>query len=541
MKYEYTEVEEGSRQYDDVDFSHGAPVKAVYVKSNVGYDNGNPYIEALPRPRNQMECFIAYTKDIPGYNASKVSSMSDFEKLSEIGLLRKFRCMLPFHPVLETQFAMALITSYRERYQKFQSGIKIIEENQEIETGVSLVANGGAAANSGVKVLGYSGCGKSSAMEILLSNYPQLIIHESEDMVRFPQIVYLPVVCPANSNFSALYTSIGIELDKIVGNTEPVYERIISKCRTLGEKTNKICEFIEKFGIGALILDEIQLLDFKGTKESTFESFLNIVNRTNVALVAVGTEDAYEKMFPNLRTSRRTGPLINANTYCDNTSYFSTIVTSLMKYQWFDEPVKADSSINEALYIVTHGIVDRLISVYMMMQIDYVSRFEKPKVDAKYIYEIVDKYFPGVLELLNKLDDPIAANTIQEVMDKGRTRADEILEEEIEKAQRIFLQNANTQEFRDSITTRFNVIDMVKDTLEVTGDIFNTTRIEKAVDHVMGLAKNQGASEREIAKAAYEYLKKGRGDKRTSPSKKKAVMNDEMVAIGNMFANLTEE
>ena len=40
MKYEYTEVEEGSRQYDDVDFSHGAPVKAVYVKSNVGYDNG---------------------------------------------------------------------------------------------------------------------------------------------------------------------------------------------------------------------------------------------------------------------------------------------------------------------------------------------------------------------------------------------------------------------------------------------------------------------------------------------------------------------
>ena len=94
------------------------------------------------------------------------------------------------------------------------------------------------------------------------------------------------------------------------------------------------------FAIGCIIFDEIQLLDFSGQKESTYESLLTVVNKTKVAIMAVGTEDAYSKMFPNLRMSRRTGAFIEANAYCENKQYFATIVSNLMKFQWMDEKIQ---------------------------------------------------------------------------------------------------------------------------------------------------------------------------------------------------------
>lgn len=67
MDYEYTDIQEGGRQYETYDLSEYNIVKAEYVKSHIGTDNGNPYIEALPRPRDEEEINIAYTRPMTGY------------------------------------------------------------------------------------------------------------------------------------------------------------------------------------------------------------------------------------------------------------------------------------------------------------------------------------------------------------------------------------------------------------------------------------------------------------------------------------------
>ena len=81
------------------------------------------------------------------------------------------------------------------------------------------------------------------------------------------------------------------------------------------------------FAIGCIILMRYSCWIFRAER-STYESLLTVVNKTKVAIMAVGTEDAYSKMFRNLRMSRRTGAFIEANAYCENKQYFATIVSN---------------------------------------------------------------------------------------------------------------------------------------------------------------------------------------------------------------------
>ena len=224
---------------------------------------------------------------------------------------------------------------------------------------------------AGFALLGYSGSGKSSTLHNLLSNYPQVIVH-TIDGYRISQIVYLVVECVPNSNFSALYVGIGSAIDKALG-LDFVYEKMILRTKSLGDKAEKVRQLIERFAIGLIIFDEIQLINFSSTKENSFESLMILTNRTKVAIGVVGTTDAYDKMFSNVRNARRVGMLISASQYCNSLEYFNFLVRNLMQYQWFDEPVEITPDIIQALYDNSHGIIDQLVSIYICMHIEYIS------------------------------------------------------------------------------------------------------------------------------------------------------------------------
>ena len=66
--YEYTEIEGYDSQYKNEDFEFGVPVEAIYVKSKVSTDRGNPFIEALPFPRTEGDVVCAYEKGLPDYD-----------------------------------------------------------------------------------------------------------------------------------------------------------------------------------------------------------------------------------------------------------------------------------------------------------------------------------------------------------------------------------------------------------------------------------------------------------------------------------------
>lgn len=521
MMYNYTSISPGQNQYSDLNLETVTCVPARYVKSKLSCDNGNYLIEALPPPRTR-EALSDYEKPVPGYYVDDIQSMSLHEKMLAIQSLRQYRSPLPFHIWFEAIFNMMLIESYRNRYCRTISPdcILITKEDREETTDIVVQGKIAAAANAGCALIGYSGCGKSSALEILLSNYPQVIEHVTDNALRLTQIVYLPIVCPTNSNFSALYSEIGAAIDRALGNTEPIYEKQVNSYKTLPLKANYICKLIERFAIGCIIFDEIQLIDFKGQKENSFESLLTIVNKTKVALLTVGTEDALEKMYPNLRTGRRAGSLIEASQYCAKKDFFYSILNDLLKYQWIDNKIQMSTEIADAFYQVSGGIIDQLVGVYMFTQIDYLFASKKYTIQPKHILESAEKHYPGMQALLKGIDSQ-SEKARKEIIKRADLEMEMIIQTQQQDiaAQEIMAEKADSSK-QETERMRDKLIRNIQNTLQVTKELFDPQEIEHAVDTVLRTKTNRGKSEKDLSANVYQLLKKRKQNNPTTSKNK---------------------
>lgn len=500
MEYHYVEGCESSTQYDN--YVIGKPVQARYIHARIEEDAGNPFIEALPLPRTEEEMSVQYHTALPSYSYDKVRTMTKLDKMLGVGTLKTIRYPLPFHKQLEFEFYNSLVTSYRARktvFSKYDSITYFYENEIKNSCGI-MIGDSATPTNAGFSLVGYSGCGKSSAIETLVAHYPQVIMHEFGDYGTFPQITYIVVNCIPNSNFSALYTGIGDAIDKALGNIEPVYADEISKSGNLGAKAEKVMRLIERFAIGIIIFDEIQLINFEHTKENTFDSLLTLANRTKTAIAVVGTEDAKEKMFGELRTARRVGKIINGNNYCDNRKFFDYLAKNLFRYQWFDTPVEYTQEIGDTLYDLTKGIVDQLICVYSAVQLEYLQKNKAPEINGDFFRKVANKYYNNIQEVLANLESTenvaklngirlSAANKMKLVVDMERQR---------EETEKIIDNNINQTQNEIQL---FNIASSIRNIYDYTD-----TQIQNAYKKVISKKTNEGKDEREITREVIRQL-----------------------------------
>lgn len=503
MNYKYAQCEEGVSQYDDYDLNETNIVDAIYIPARMDMDKGNPYIEALPNPRDDFSIRRAYTRELPGYSYDKVKDMSKLDKMLAVGTLRELRFPLPFNRDLEFSLYNALLVSYRARKQmkSDNSQIELTVDNASKMTNLILSGDASEATNAGFSLIGYSGCGKSSAISKLVHHYPQVIIHTDENGGYFPQITYLVVNCIPNSNFSALYDGIGDAIDKALNNITPVYANAISRVKNLGKKAELVKEYVEKFGIGIIIFDEIQFIDFEHTRENTFNALLTLSNRTKVAIAVVGTEDARNKMFRELRTSRRVGVMINGNLYCDNKDYFKYLVKSLFRYQWFDTPVEATNELIDALYDVTKGIVDQLVAVYSCMHYDYLGKKKKPTIDANYVRIVAHKFYPGIQAVLANLESTENTIELHNIREQAKSKIQALLDtvKQEKEMQKIITTDTSMESIQLS-----NVVSIIR----TLYDEYSDAQIETAYNKIIRRTSSRGKSEKEISRLVIEQLQR---------------------------------
>lgn len=503
-------------QYDDCDLKENNIVRARYVSALISEDRGNPFIEALPYPRNDKILNRAYTRTLPSYRFDKVKKMNNLEKMLSVGTLRNLRFPLPFHKELEFNFYNALVTSYRARKQisTLETNIEYVSEGQKCDSHSILAGDSAMATNAGFSLIGYSGCGKSSAISTLVSHYPQVIIHGDNTNERFPQIVYLVVNCVANSNFAALYEGIGDAIDKALGNIIPIYAKEIAKTTGLGKKAEKVKEFVERFAIGIIIFDEIQLIDFKHTKENSFDSLLTLANRTKVAIAVVGTEDARNKMFTGLRTARRVGVMIKGHTYCESKQYFSYLVKEVMKYQWFDEMITPTNEIIDTLYALTKGIIDQLIGIYTCVHFEYLKRNKKPVVNADFIKKVANKYYPNMQAVLADIDIESKEEKISELKRNAEFKINVLLDNQ--KQEQYAKQILTDSEKQAKVNLQLsNVVSNITAMYE-----FTDLQIEEAFNKVISRKNSEGKTEKEISRLTLEELQKNKVPSRKNPKQK---------------------
>ena len=407
MTYAYTKVEPNHSQYENESFDYGNVCSAKYVESSVEAYRGNKYIEALPVPPDMKTIYTMCYVPIPGWNSNN-DGKTQLQKLIEIQQLESFRVPLPYYKDLWMTFYLTIVASYSKRMQlhcgSHQSSVLL--HGEQIFNEGDLVA-GSRSTPAGFNMLGVSGCGKSSALELALNYYPKVIRHIGENGMSTIQIPYLFVTCPPDSNFTVLYRQIGKELDRYLGNNEPLIENeIMGKSRSsLGEIRARVAKMIERYAVGLLIVDEIQHLNFANQTERSFNALKVLANETMVGIGVVGTSDALQKIYAEEQTARRVGKTIPCDNYTENEDYFNRIVRSLLQYRWFEGTNTFTPEIIKLLHEESHGIIAYVVLIYEMVCMDYVSKTannEPVSITLDYVKAIIERYFSIVKSALEK-------------------------------------------------------------------------------------------------------------------------------------------
>lgn len=497
-----------SYSYSDQEYTvggNGTVVDAIYHKAKSPIDIGNRYIEALPYPLIDIQEIARHYEVGLHTHVSSERKLSRLDRRFLVNQLRMVRVALPFEQELEMEFYRTLCESYRLRIPRefYADG----ERQHRLQGDVS------EAANTGFNMLGFSGCGKSSAIRLLTSRYPQVIRHHIGEEI-YTQIVYLTVSCQPNSNFSALYSSIGRAIDLAL--CTDIYQKEIEKIRTLAGKMNKVVTLIETFGIGTIILDEIQLIDFSNTKEASFEALMVITNETKMAFCVVGTTEAYVKMFKKQRTARRLGREINASYYCENKKYFRFVLSKLFEYQWFDEPIELTDKLVDAFYAETKGIIDQTVSLYIAVQDEYLKTNQK-SITPTFIAAVSKRRYPNLKPLLERIYEPDIQAQIDRIMLESKKQQ----ETELSLAK----QQQTMQQIIDN-TTEIDISSLIRRTIasiRMVTEKYDEAEIERSCKKVAANTSAMDINDDDFCRKVFDFLQTS---KIPTPQKKVKKKND---------------
>lgn len=228
---------------------------ADYI-ANPLYDN-NPFIEALP-PMLSGRDLIHALAVIPPYSDSD-RDRSTGERLQLLSSLYEF-----YQPLSMT------IDLYCEIYTAMQhcyGQYSIQSEAAAMQNGYSLMHGNALAASVGggnsFSVIGVSGLGKSTALQRVLSLFPQVIEHTSYHGQNFycHQIPYLVVQTPHDASIKALILDIYLQIDSLVGTS---YQKdALSRRLSIDVLVSQLNQIVRVNHIGLLVIDELQNIAYR--------------------------------------------------------------------------------------------------------------------------------------------------------------------------------------------------------------------------------------------------------------------------------------
>lgn len=166
-----------------------------------------------------------------------------------------------------------------------------------------------------------------------------------------------------------------------------------------------------------------------------------------------------------------------------------------------DTPVEATNELIDALYDVTKGIVDQLIAVYSCMHYDYLSKKKKPTVDAKYVRNVANKFYPGIQDVLANLESTENTVKLHNIRQEAEIKIDALLDAAKQETEMQKLINTDTSMEMIQLS---NIVSI----LRVLYDEYSDTQIETVYNKVIRKKSSQGKSEKEISRLVIEQLQK---------------------------------
>ncbi|WHY86526.1 ATP-binding protein [Neobacillus novalis] len=520
----------------DLQILHGEEmVDAIYSDQIVQDYQSNPLIEALP-PIFTEEEVVDQLSVLPPYDEKERSLNANYRFHC---LQRLFQYFQPFenHLDLEQRISRAIRQGYLHRNpMKKEEVMRVHESYRAIKEGKFLKTYQTEAKRTaaGFTIIGLSGIGKSTAIERVLSFYPQLIKHHEYQGKPFiyTQISWLKLDCPFDGSLKGLCMSFFAELDRLLGSN--YLNKFGAQKNTTDLMLQRMAHLSSLHGIGLLIIDEIQHLSLSksGGSDKMLNFFVTLVNTIGIPVLMVGTNKAISILQSEFRQARRgsgQGDMVWSQMPQDES--WDLFVDGMWEYQWTTDFTELTSDFSDLLYEESQGILDIAVKLFMLAQVRAISTGEE-KISKQIVKQVARDSLRLVQPMLNALRSGIPSE-IAKYEDIRPIDMDEELERyksSIDFQEKVRIQKKLTQQKRQK--KEQSLLEEV--TLQLLAMDFEPKEVQSAVKKVFkDTGEDIGKSM--ILKEAVKLLIDKDDKKVASKNKKKKSMSIDENYLGRLM------
>lgn len=340
-------------------------VTANYVPSTIPEHAGNEFIESLgpAMTAKQLTTSMSFS---PNYDEAERLHSATNRKIYLARLNRIYVPLAQQHSIAQT-LAELIRDGYVHRSPSKPEFNRYLQESYNRRTlqGIVESAPDIAPICGSYSIIGISGVGKSLLTKRALAQFPKLIWHPK---LRRYQIPYIVVECPHNGTVKQLILNFFAELDKVAYTNYEV--RFQQRRLTVEALIREVNAAVQLFGIGLIVIDEIQHASAANSGEAAKNLFMNFlvrfVNTSTAPVVVIGTLSSLGMLQSDFRQARRMLGVLLTN-YKPDVEWHS-FIEGIWKYQWTKNHIPLDDKLSKEIYALTQGVPALAVKLYQFAQ-----------------------------------------------------------------------------------------------------------------------------------------------------------------------------
>lgn len=389
-------------------------VVANYKEQVVQDYKGNPLIEALPNIVSKFEAMDQLAV-YPYYDENERNLESHY-RCHLIQRLFQYFQPLGNHLDLYNRISIILRQGYIARNPMdiqytgiFNNGYEAILKNN-IELNNSNTFRSSAV---GFTIIGVSGMGKTTTINRILSNIPQVIAHSKykDKRLSMYQLAWLKLECPYDGSIKALCLDFFGKVDGLLGTN--YFKKYCTSRLSANAMLPIISQISRNCSLGMLIIDEIQHLNLakSGGSEKMLNYFVTLVNTIGLPVVLIGTPKGMGVLQSEFRLSRRNSA--QGAMFWDilgKDDNFDLLLEGVWEYQWTKKESLLTQELKDIIYEESQGIIDISIKLYAMAQIRAISS-GKEEITVPLIKQVADEN----LKLVKPMIDALKSGNISKI------------------------------------------------------------------------------------------------------------------------------
>lgn len=381
-------------------------VVAEYKEQVIADYKGNPLIEALPNIVSKFEAMDELAV-YPYYDENERYLESHY-RCHLIQRLFQYFQPLGNHLDLYNRISIILRQGYIARNPiniqftgVFNNGYEaILKNNIEINNCDTF-----RPSAAGFTIIGVSGMGKTTTINRILSNTPQVIAHSryKDKNLSMYQLVWLKLECPYDGSIKALCLDFFGKVDGLLGTN--YFKKYCTSRLSANSMLPIMAQITRNAGIGIVFIDEIQHLSLakSGGAEKMLNYFVTLINTIGVPVVMVETPKSVGVLQSEFRLSRRNsaqGAMFWDRLEKDDN--WDLLLEGVWDYQWTKKSSPLTQELKDIIYEESQGIIDIAIKLYAMAQIRAISS-GKEEITVPLIKQVSEENLKLVKPMLNAL------------------------------------------------------------------------------------------------------------------------------------------